>query len=102
LTKKQRDALALGPAAGGKAVRDRTPPAVCPHCNRDMRSRSWHQYLGHLSVHKLGANNGWSYKRAAYEFKLKGLQAQDPAPWNGAFSNAHEGTGMSPYVKALL
>jgi hypothetical protein len=47
------EALALGPSAGGKAVKDKVPPETCPRCQQPMIGRVWHSYLGHLGLHGL-------------------------------------------------
>lgn len=36
------EALVLGRSEGGKAVKEKTPPATCPRCSRPMTGRTWH------------------------------------------------------------
>jgi hypothetical protein len=80
------EALALGRSAGGKAVKDKTPPPTCPRCNRSMAGRVWHSYLGHLGLHGL-ADRYFDGDLPAAQKRLQqnSLAVQDPAPWNRAW-----------------
>lgn len=82
----REEALALGRPKGGLAVKDKTPPAVCPRCEKSMAGRSWHSYLGHLGLHGLADNHfGGDLEAAQRRLTSNGLARQDPAPWNGAW-----------------
>lgn len=72
---------------GGKALLDKQPPLNCPKCNKPiMFGTNWHQYLGHLSLHRL-AEKYFGGDLAALQRRLQqnGLARQDPTPWNGAW-----------------
>ena len=73
---------------GGKAVKGKKPPAVCPHdgCNESMQGRNWHSYLGHLGLHGL-ADNYFSgdIEAAQKHLRENGRARSDPFPQNGAW-----------------
>ena len=80
------EALALGRSAGGKAVKDKTPPATCHRCGQSMAGRVWHSYLGHLGLHGLADNHfDGDIVKAQKRLQQNSLAVQDPAPWNGAW-----------------
>lgn len=88
------EALALGRSKGGKAVKKRTPPAVCPHCGQPMAGRKWHSYLGHMGLHGL-ANRyfGGDMLKAQKRLQRNGLARLDPFPGNGAWPRYTPVTG---------
>lgn len=77
---------ALGAKAGGLAVRNRTPPAMCPRCQKSFKGRSYHSYLAHKGLHGYADKyHGGDISRAAKRLALNSVAKYDPAPWNGAF-----------------
>jgi hypothetical protein len=88
LTRDQALALgrAIGAPLGGRAVGNKTPPAVCPRCGEPMAGRTWHSYLGHLGLHGLADNwFGGDLDAAQRRLRRNGLARQDPVPGNGAW-----------------
>ena len=75
-----------GAPLGGKAVKQKTPPPICPRCSQDMTGRTWHSYLGHLGLHGLADRyfNG-DIEAAQQHLRRNSLARQDPACWNGAW-----------------
>lgn len=82
----RQEALALGrplgASAGGKAVKDKLPPATCPRCGKSMAGRTWHSYLGHLGLHSTADRYFGGDAVAALRHALA---HQDPFPENGAW-----------------
>lgn len=72
----------IGASLGGQAVKDRTPPDVCPQCGASMAGRSWHSYLGHLGLHATADRH---YGGDAVAALRDALSKQDPVPENGAW-----------------
>ncbi len=72
---------------GGKAVKDKYPPAYCERCGKEITwGTTWHQYLGHLGLHGLADKYfDGDIKAAQRRLQRNGLARQDPAPWNGAW-----------------
>lgn len=76
----------IGAPLGGRAVKDKTPPGVCPKCGQDMSGRTWHSYLGHLGLHGL-ADRYFDGDTDACQKRLRenGMARGDPIPWNNAW-----------------
>lgn len=72
---------------GGQAVAEKQPPLNCPKCGKPiMFGTNWHQYLGHLSFHRLAEKYfGGDFAALQRRLRENGIARQDPMPWNGAF-----------------
>jgi hypothetical protein len=72
------EAFKKGRRLGGLAVRDKTPPDICPQCGRSMAGRSWHSFLGHLGLHGLADAHFDGDLRAAQErLRVNALASQN-------------------------
>lgn len=72
-------------SAGGRAVKSKRPPPVCPKCGLKMNGRNWHSYIGHLGLHGLADSYfGGDIAAAQKRLRENGMAKQDPTPWNNA------------------
>lgn len=79
-------------STGGKAVKLKEAPQVCPYCGKDLRKKdgkeaSWHRWLGHLGFWTFCERyfRGDSSKAGRYIWGFWAAE-NDPAPWNGAWA----------------
>ena len=76
---------------GGKAIKKKKPPDVCPRCGKPMKNRVWHSFLGHLGLHGLADNYfGGDIEAAQFHLRRNGQARTDSAPYNGAFPRYQE------------
>ena len=73
---------------GGRNAANTIAPRRCPRCGRCYDKHA--AYAGHLGLHAFADRyTGGNMQLAAKKFNLLGVAATDPAPWNGAFAQAH-------------
>ena len=93
----------IGAPLGGQAVKQKTPPEICPRCGQNMAGRKWHSYLGHLGLHGLADKYfGGDIQAAQQHLRRNSLAKQDPAPWNGAWPPAIAPTRSASWMSTTI